>query len=245
MVHLAICLPSCGTHESETVLALMSTVVQHQANNITQTFLLQSQSGIATSRNALVHRALDGKADFLAWWDSDIVTPHPSHILKLMQHDKDICGASYPKRVAPHTLTGVPVHPEKAHHGLHEFEYLPAGFSVVKADVYRRIPQPWYFESYGYLGPAKTQLADMFQDSIYMGCTPEAAERMAEFALTIPEIAESRRLSVDVSEDVNFCLKAKRHGYQIWGDLDVTRDLIHIGKNLINLGSTEITTTYA
>jgi hypothetical protein len=39
------------------------------------------------------------------------------------------------------------------------------------------------------------------------------------------------------SEDVNFCLKARGFNYEIWGDLDLMRQLVHVGKLHVSLGN--------
>lgn len=232
MTHLAICIPNTGTVNTPCFASLLMAGIRNQEKGIIQSCVTQEQAGIAASRNILAQKALDLGADLLLWVDSDIGFLDPAAILKLIEHDKDIVGATYPKRRKPHDMVGRPLHPEEVNHGLHEFEFMGFGLMLVKADVFRKIKQPWFFETSGYNGWSKNRLTEMLLDNIFMDemkhIPREVAEDIALYAMRHPEVMNAKPLSAQVSEDVNFCRKARGlFGYKIWCDMDITRKIMH------------------
>jgi hypothetical protein len=142
---IAICIPSGRTWEAEMGLSLVSLVRETEAP-IDVLWFMGSQ--ISFQRNELVKRALDAEAEYLLWWDSDITTP-PSALYELLGHHKDIVGATYLKKLPPFEMLGKI---ERADGRLKPATYLPGGCVLVKADVYRKIGWPYYFEE---IVPAK------------------------------------------------------------------------------------------
>lgn len=238
MTHIAIAVPSLGTHESNMSMSLAANALTNANSRIVQSLLGWETASIAGSRNDLVQQALDAAADCLLWWDSDVVAPAGA-VLRLLSHKKDIAGATYPNRTPPHALEGKPLDPD-AQSGLIEFEHMPSGFMLVKMDVYRAIPRPWYFETYAYQGDLHAQIEALLGDTFQVKVPASVADAMGSAeAFMHWEYALKDQLTQKRSEDTNFCMKARRHGFQIWGDIDLTRAITHVGKHGVSLGDSQ------
>lgn len=101
---------------------------------------------IYDSRNKLARQALQVEADYIMWFDSDMMF-HPDTLTKLLQDDKDIVSGLYFRRAAPYT----PVAFSKINidengkadfedytgslDGLHEVEGIGFGCVLMKTDV--------------------------------------------------------------------------------------------------------------
>ena len=75
--------------------------------------------------------------------------PPPDALLRLKDHNTDIVGAWYPKRVptregAPITLVNNKREALKADDQIHEVYTLPMGCTLFKADIFRKIAYPWF-----------------------------------------------------------------------------------------------------
>ena len=167
--------------------------------------------------------------------DSDIVVP-PDALVRLLKHDKDIVGCPYPMRKWPHALVGLPKDTTKFE-GLEPCHFLPGGCMLVRTDVYRKLKKPWYFESYEYAGGVRAQLEQIITDATNgafgFGFPADVLRAALE---TIPDVYTARqKLTRTAGEDTNFCWKAQRAGFTVFGDLDLMRELQHIGKLPISL----------
>ena len=203
-------------------------------------------AAITEARNRLVRQALAVKADYLFWLDSDIVAP-PDALVRLLGHKKHIVGASYVQKAEPFGLHGAPCHPKNAQTGVAEFHFMPGGCMLVKARVYREIAEPWYFESYDYSSQIdrRHEFFRAVQDAIHATIPLEVVADLAKSEKLMAWLdgdgyadldpldgdgyADLDPLTVTRSEDTNFCRKAKRYGYRIWCDLDLTGQLVHMG----------------
>lgn len=99
-------------------------------------------SQISKQRNELVEMSLAWGATHLYWQDSDIVAP-ASTANELLAHNKDIVGAAYMRKRPPYIMLGTL---SRADGRLKPATRMPGGCMLVKADVYRKIGWPWYFE---------------------------------------------------------------------------------------------------
>lgn len=188
---VAILIPSHDHWSGDFGMALASMVPT--ALHAARVGLLNEKSSMITSaRNNLAQRALtEFEADYMLWIDSDMTFP-PDLLQRLMAHDRDICGATYCRRVPPYNLLGDELG-DGAEHGLVEMRTMPGGCMLVKADVYRKLKWPWYWETYNV-------------------------------------VHGERKIG---SEDYQFCMKAIKAGYKIWCDMDVTREIGHIGSQCV------------
>jgi hypothetical protein len=92
--------------------------------------------------------AYEPKATHLLWIDSDMKVPSDG-LVKLLDHDKDIVGTFYNKRVPPYETVGHLIDSKDIHKGgLRLADVMPGGFVLVKREVYEALSPPWYRESY-------------------------------------------------------------------------------------------------
>lgn len=201
-------------------------------------------SMITRGRNDIVKQALRVNAKYLLFIDSDMTFPTDA-LMRLLAHDKDIVGATYNQRVAPYRTLGrlrvlegeTPpvVEARIANGGLHEAHEMPGGMMLIKTDVFKRMPWPWYYESYYRDLDAMKAFRDMLRDHMQISmprdledrlfCTPGLKEYLADEQANVKKVGAEY-----ISEDINFCRKAARYGFRLWCDLDLTWELQHIGK---------------
>ncbi len=100
-----------------------------------------------SNRNNIVRVALNYEhpIDAIAWMDADMRCPADT-IARLWGHGKDIVGAIYRERQEPYRYLGKFCEPTDAHSagGLKPMELMPGGMILVKTEVYRKLPGPWY-----------------------------------------------------------------------------------------------------
>lgn len=143
---VAILIPSHDHWSGDFGMALATMVPT--ALQVARVGLINEKSSMITAaRNNLTQQALDSfGADYMLWLDSDMTFP-PDVLQRLLAHGKDIVGATYCRRVPPYNLLGK----EKgdfAKSGLVEMLTMPGGCMLIRADVYRKLKWPWYFETY-------------------------------------------------------------------------------------------------
>jgi hypothetical protein len=108
---------------------------------------------IADQRAKLAHMALTAGADYALFLDSDM--RFPSYLLeKLIKRDVDIVACNYPTRRLPvktvafsdfATLKCIYSHDRM---GLEEVDAIGMGAMLVKTEVFKKLPQPWFNVSY-------------------------------------------------------------------------------------------------
>ena len=234
--HVAICLPSVGTHESETALSLAAMTIINRSEGLNQSLLGQQQAGIADSRNTLVRNALEVGADYLFWIDSDMAFD-PSGMLRLLSHGKDIVGATYPRRVPPYLIHGRPMKGGIFEVELQEMEFMPFGFMLVKADAFRNIAEPWFTEAYPQIGSPAEQIVSVLENSMNADLPPDFLDAVAKLTEVhrVQDGEGKNQLTSNRGEDGNFCRKARRAGYQIWCDSALSMEIIHMGKQAVSI----------
>ncbi len=99
------------------------------------------------SRHMLARAALEVDCDALLLIDSDMEFPRDG-FKRLLSHEKDIVGTFYRMRQPPYEVVGnwgteedvIP--PNRK--GLVQRRCTPLGFSLIRTDVFRRTPLPWF-----------------------------------------------------------------------------------------------------
>jgi len=235
-VHLGICLPSMGTHLTETALSILAMGIVNENNGIYQSIFNQQQASVSCCRNLIVKDVLDaGNVDYTLWIDADMAF-NPDLAVRLLRHKVDIVGASYPQRMPPYRTNGR--FKEEFRPGLIEADFMPFGAMLIKTEVFRKTQYPWFFESYQFEGSSSEQMISALSCALNVDLTPEfKADLMPVIEKHYPEPGENAtRLTGLRGEDANFCREAQRAGYKIWCDCDITMGMVHIGKQCVSLG---------
>lgn len=154
---------------------------------------------VANNRNKLVEQAKELGVDYLFFVDSDIAV-HPWTLRQLLDHDKDIVGATYIQREEPHRILGKTVGGQLLHdalvggqvdaRGLMEVGALPGGCMLVKLSVFEKLERP-YFQT-----PAHVTDGEPWIEG----------------------------------EDYFFCRMARAAGFSIWLDWAISLSLAHVGQ---------------
>lgn len=234
---LAICLPSMSDVKADHADCYAAAAIYMASKGYALAMVREKSSMVTAARNNLCERSLEMGADWIFMADSDMAFPHDA-IERLIKHDKDICGATYNKRVPPYETLGrmkVPADMTKfTKGGLWEAEYLPGGFMLIRASALKTIPKPWFFETYLRPGnPVESFIAGVVDDRM-LPMPPEVSASLSGNQILVdwlnadwPHEPTNRTMS----EDYSFCKKARRHGFQIWCDLDLTWQMRHIGEH--------------
>jgi hypothetical protein len=231
---VAILLPSLGGFTEETMIATTSLAMYSFTRGIHTDLMNESVTGVAKCRNALVEAAIKGDYTHILFIDSDMYFPM-TMLESLLKHDKDIVGVPYVGRAHPVFLLGHPMKDEDklATSGLIEAKTMPSGLMLIRTDVFRKVPQPWYFESYGYTGAPMQQFMQCIQDALADTIPADVAAEMVmspKLTAWLAGYHGENGLTKEISEDINFVFKARRFGFQTWSDLDIAPHVYHVGK---------------
>ncbi len=109
----------------------------------------QSSHGAAGCRNECVDGAIAAKADYVFFYDSDMMSPMNT-IDRLLAHKKDICCATYIRRGPPFDKLGHPVRAEDLDQqtGLTELTHMPTGCALIKMSVFDRLKKPYFRQGF-------------------------------------------------------------------------------------------------
>ena len=241
---VAIAVPSGRTWEAVTGNSVAAMAAYSAQSGIEIAMLNVQSSLICHSRNMTVKFALENNCDYIMWIDSDMKMPADT-ILRLLKHNKEIVGSTYNKRTPRPDgsyetlgrLKGAQPDPGTVLRGLHEAERLPGGVLLVKCDVYRNMPEPWYALAYTWPGE---NLLERFKNMMreYYGKTPpeDALAEVGDSKLGAwlgeygyhgeRGFEEADRLW---GEDLWFTRKVQQLGMKVWCDLDLTYEIAHLG----------------
>jgi len=229
-ISVCICLPTCGAMEPMTATNIAALCAYSSVQGIQTLVANQDTTGIAKNRNSLCQTTLDTGADYMLFIDSDMIFP-ANMLVRLLAHKREIIGVPYPRRGPPFSMLGMPLEPGKDQSGVVEFEFLPTGLLLISTEVLRTIRWPWFYESYQYQGDTEAEKA-----ALAIADLLRIHELPAAFKQQIADVIIEGWTSQDVSEDINFCRKARRYGYKIWGELDICREIGHIGTQIVRVG---------
>ena len=138
---VAVCFPSGDMVHADFALALAGLCAA--AYPIQIPIINAKSSIVAEARNRCVVLAREHNADLILFLDSDMVFPRTT-LTQLLARDKDIVGATYPKRVPPHPILGasLPDGRMEADGGLMEMLHLPTGCLLIRMSVFDALPGP-------------------------------------------------------------------------------------------------------
>lgn len=104
---------------------------------------------IHEARNALVQKAIELEATHVCFVDDDMIVPEEG-LIKLLEHDVDIvCGLAF-RRLPPYDPCifknlGKDIFPlEMIDKGLIDIDGCGSAFILIRTEVFKKMPQPWY-----------------------------------------------------------------------------------------------------
>lgn len=105
---------------------------------------------LLTQRENLANKAVEIKADYLLWLDSDMMFPSTA-ALRLIAHNKDIVAANYMKRSTPLTTVAYPSLnewdtwlPLESQEELEVVEGIGMGCMLMRTSILPSITKPWF-----------------------------------------------------------------------------------------------------
>jgi hypothetical protein len=195
---VSICVPSTGTWKAHTGVSVTSIVSVSVVNGIGIMLNAENNSVITQARNKLVRLSKEQGADFIFWFDADMVAPSNT-LLRLLAHHKEMACAFYNQRLPPHRTVGhiIGQQFDVRQGGLHEADHAGMGCMLTHMSVFEKFDPPWFKETY--------------------------------------EKKEQKPTNPDgmVGEDTNFIRSARKAGFKLWVDLDLTFEIGHVGENVI------------
>jgi len=194
MTRIAVGYPSTDIVQTDFCMSLTGLVARKRAE---QLVLINSRSSIITNvRNHIVQAAIDAQCDYLFFLDSDMSFPADA-LDRLLAHKKDICGCVYMRRLPPHDMIGKPLehNPTKEYAGLVPMAALPTGVMLIRMDVFKKIPLPWF------------------------------------------KLKFIEETNTTIGEDILFCEQAIAAGFEVWGDIELSHEIGHVGQKVYRYGN--------
>lgn len=129
--------------------AMSLAAMLYMSRNIPMALINTKGSLITDNRNNGVDQAINMGATHIMFLDSDMSFPADT-VGRLLNHDVDIVGGTYVKRIPPHPLLGEPLDeaPEQQK-AIEEVKRMPTGCLMVKASVFKRMSHPYF--RFGYV----------------------------------------------------------------------------------------------
>jgi GT2 family glycosyltransferase len=155
---VAICIPSRGEMQIGTAFDLATMCgYDSRFRKGHQSVYTVNGTLIFDQREKLAQEALKDGADYILWIDADMRFPKNT-IERLIAHDKDIVGVNATTRQIPVRATAknldadmekrvnhwIPVS-SKGKTGLERVTSIGCGVMLVKAEVFKKTPQPWFW----------------------------------------------------------------------------------------------------
>ena len=149
---VSICVPARDQVHTVFARSLAYLTSRLTSNNINYELHIVSGSVISESRTQLANEALQVGATHILWLDSDLHFP-PSVVETFLQHNKDIVAATYSTRYAPYKSVAFVDsknidHRLEASHGLHKVWAVGMGCMMIKTDILKNLPKPWFYHQY-------------------------------------------------------------------------------------------------
>jgi hypothetical protein len=157
---VAILVPARDTVMTSFAYDLARAMSFHTATTDDRVMLYTSHGTlIASQRMELARQALEEKADYLLWLDSDMRFPRET-IGHLMLRDKPIVAANYATRRMPVKPVAMMdndgeigrVYTAPDSEGLQPVDYIGMGVMMVKREVFEKVEAPWFAIPYSTIG---------------------------------------------------------------------------------------------
>jgi len=138
---ICIGIPTAGMIKAKTALSLFKLVKDAP---VPMYLIIKEASLVHQSREEMAREVVESGCSHLLFIDSDM-SFEPDAAVKLLGRDKDIIGASYNYREFPLKSTVKPL--DKIIDGVFECEAVGTGFMLIKTEVFKKMPHPWFFFS--------------------------------------------------------------------------------------------------
>ena len=157
---VAILVPARDTVMTSFAYDLARAMSFHTATTDDRVLLFTSHGTlIASQRMELARQALEEKADYLLWLDSDMRFPKET-IGHLILRDKPIVAANYATRRMPVKPVAMMdnngeigrVYTAPDSEGLQPVDYIGMGVMMVKREVFEKVEAPWFAIPYSTIG---------------------------------------------------------------------------------------------
>jgi hypothetical protein len=157
---VAILVPARDTVMTSFAYDLARAMSFHTATTDDRVLLFTSHGTlIASQRMELARQALEEKADYLLWLDSDMRFPRET-IGHLILRDKPIVAANYATRRMPVKPVAMMdnngeigrVYTAPDSEGLQPVDYIGMGVMMVKREVFEKVEAPWFAIPYSTIG---------------------------------------------------------------------------------------------
>lgn len=137
---VAIATPTRDALQSGTVFDLVN-LIKYSSDSF---FTVSQGTLLPNQRTELVKRSIEAHASHILFVDSDMRFPKDT-LERLKKHDLDIVGANCKHRQANKWTAGVS---SKGKRGLKEVKGLGFGVTLIRTDVFFKIPEPWFATPY-------------------------------------------------------------------------------------------------
>ena len=141
---IVIGVPCTGTVYARTMFSLLYALKKVKFD---YELMLSMGCDLIETRTNLVNLAIENKATHILFLDHDMFFPSngtgDSPIQKLLDADKDIIGVPYNKRKFPIEAIDIPV-TERSEKDLYKCQSIGTGLMLIKTDVFKKIPMPWF-----------------------------------------------------------------------------------------------------
>jgi hypothetical protein len=243
-LRVAIATPSGRSYEAGCANCIAALAAYSAQAGIDLSLINVQTSAITHGRNSTVQIAMENNCDKILWVDSDMTFP-PNTLVRLLQHQKDIVGATYNKRTPPYTTLGRlkgqnPGTAALNAGGLHEAELLPGGLLLIDMNVYKALKWPWYAECYRWEGDDNRDAFRRQMKEYFTSIPSEKVLDSLDGTAFGDWIKENYEVAVDkgsqeryFSEDLFLIVKARENGFSVWCCMETTFQTGHIGVQTI------------
>ena len=208
---VAICIPAYDSWKAETGFDVLKLVICSAPHvDLTASFIRGQDTSTARNNMVAGFKELKGDqaVDAILWIDADMMFP-PDALLRLLSHRVPIVGADYRLRMPPFPRIGHWVNPENPF-----ADYIP-----IPDDA----PQTGLDDNFAVLG------FGLILTHMRVFDHPEW-QRPWFIRTWMPNAIRSDNLDGFSTEDSIFCTMARACGFKIHCDLDLTREVSHIGQ---------------
>lgn len=235
-----------GILHTQTVDAnmLLSTLMLDRPGWKTQVFF-ESGRPYDVSRNNIATRALELGAEWCFFYDSDLLIP-PNTITRLASHNMPIVGGLYDRRhpeitpsvyrdIGKGVLAPIPkkeIDAQIPFNTLIEVGAIGAGCLLIHRKVFEVLKDKVLFQNFNIIGPPPSTMHfyDFFHWGIGRGQIDIEKEAKEKFKTETPTPEQIKKVSEEThpgySEDLTFCVLARKYGFKIF--VDTTIKCTHI-----------------